>query len=68
MVQARQTLEEMRWILVLRGKHQLIRGVVGWVPLIEGGGVKRSLEQFAGNGRLRRAHRAVQDEPDPVCG
>ena len=32
-VQARQTLEESRWLLHLADQHSLIRGVVGWVDL-----------------------------------
>jgi L-fuconolactonase len=64
-VQARQTLEETTWLLRLSEKHPLIRGVVGWVPLTDGAAVKRSLEQFAGNRRLRGVRHVVQDEPDP---
>ena len=64
-VQARQTLEETTWLLGLAEKHPLIRGVVGWVPLTDGAGVKRSLERFAGNQRLRGVRHVVQDEPDP---
>jgi L-fuconolactonase len=64
-VQARQTLEETTWLLGLAEKHPLIRGVVGWVPLTEGADVKRSLERFAGNRRLRGVRHVIQDEPDP---
>jgi L-fuconolactonase len=64
-VQARQTLEETTWLLGLSEKHPLIRGVVGWVPLTDCAAVKRSLEQFAGNRRLRGVRHVVQDEPDP---
>jgi L-fuconolactonase len=64
-VQARQTLEETSWLLGLAEKHSLIRGVVGWVPLTEGAGVKRHLERFAGNKRLRGARHVIHDEADP---
>ena len=64
-VQARGTLEETAWLLGLADKHPLIRGVVGWVPLTEGAGVKRSLERFAGNRKLRGVRHVVQDEADP---
>jgi L-fuconolactonase len=64
-VQARQTLEETTWLLGLSEKHPLIRGVVGWVPLTDGAGVKRSLERFAGNRRLRGVRHLIQDESDP---
>ena len=53
-VQARATVEETEWLLDLADKHPLIRGVVGWVPLTEGAGVKRSLEQFAGQAETAR--------------
>lgn len=64
-VQARQTVEETAWLLGLAGQHPLIRGVVGWVPLTDGSGVKRRLEQFAGEHKLRGVRHVVQDEPDP---
>ncbi len=32
-VQARQTVEETRWLLELARANDFIRGVVGWVPL-----------------------------------
>ena len=32
-VQARQTLEETRWLLALADVNPLIRGVVGWAPI-----------------------------------
>ena len=43
----------------------MIRGVVGWVPLTEGAGVKPHLERFAGNHRLRGVRHVIHDEPDP---
>jgi L-fuconolactonase len=64
-VQARQSLEETTWLLGLAEKHPLIRGVVGWVPLTDGAGVKASLERFAGNKKLRGVRHVVQDEADP---
>lgn len=64
-VQARQTLEETTWLLSLAEKHPLIRGVVGWVPLTEGAGVKRHLERFAGNHGLRGVRHVIHDEADP---
>ena len=64
-VQARQTLEETSWLLGLAEKHSLIRGVVGWVPLTEGASVKRHLERFAGNQKLRGVRHVIHDEADP---
>ena len=64
-VQARQTLEETAWLLELARQHPLIRGVVGWVPLTEGAGVKRHLEKFAADRKLRGIRHVIQDETDP---
>jgi L-fuconolactonase len=63
-VQARQTLQETAWLLEMARAHSLIRGVVGWVPLTEGAGVKRHLERFAPDRKLRSVRHVIQDEPD----
>src|SRR5688500_13966415 len=47
-VQARQTLEETRWLLDLAEQNEFIKGVIGWVPLLEAS-VHKSLEEFAQN-------------------
>ena len=64
-VQARQTLEETSWLLSLAEQHPVIRGVVGWVPLTEGAGVKSHLERFAGQRKLRGVRHVIHDEADP---
>jgi L-fuconolactonase len=62
-VQARQTLEETRWLLDLAAAHDYIRGVVGWVPLVEPT-VARDLERFAGSPKLKAVRHVLHDEPD----
>jgi L-fuconolactonase len=64
-VQARQSLEETDWLLGLAAQHPIIRGVVGWAPLTEGANVRRRLERYAGNRKLRGVRHVIQDEPDP---
>ena len=51
-VQARQTAEETAWLLDLAGQSDLIRGVVGWVPLIDAD-VRAHLEKFAVYAKLK---------------
>ena len=63
-VQARQSLEETRWLLSLADEHPLIAGVVGWVDL-RGQGVAAELARFADHPRLVGVRHVVQDEPDP---
>jgi len=62
-VQARQTLEETRWLLDLAKDSEQIAGVVGWAPLASSDFVK-TMEQFAGDTKLRGLRHVVQAEPD----
>ncbi len=62
-VQARQSLEESRWLLELAGHHSSIKGVVGWVDL-RNAAVDEQLAQFAKHPRFRGVRHVVQDEPD----
>lgn len=62
-VQARQMLEETRWLLELADRSPQIRGIVGWVPLCEQAG-EPHLERFAGYQALKGVRHVVHDEPD----
>jgi L-fuconolactonase len=62
-VQARQTLEETRWLLDLATRHPFIRAVVGWVDL-RSPQVRGQLEQFCSDPKLRGVRHVVHDEPD----
>jgi L-fuconolactonase len=62
-VQARQTLDESRWLLQLAAEHTLIKGVVGWADL-RAGNVEDQLAEFARNPKFRGVRHVVQDEPD----
>lgn len=62
-VQARQTLEETRWLLELANANPFILGVVGWVDL-RSPDVKSQLEEFTENRKLLGVRHVVQSEPD----
>lgn len=62
-VQARQTLEETRWLLDLADTCDAIRGVVGWAP-IAGNTLHHSLEEFAARPKLKGLRHIIQGEPD----
>ena len=62
-VQARQSLEESRWLLQLAKDHPWIRAVVGWVDL-RSDSVEKQLEEFSPNSRFVGVRHVVQDEPD----
>lgn len=62
-VQARQSLEETRWLLDCAARHPFIKGVVGWVDL-RSPDVRRQLEQHAAEPKLAGVRHVVHDEPD----
>jgi L-fuconolactonase len=62
-VQARQTIEETRWLLELAATSPIILGVVGWVDL-QSPQVRSQLESVAGNPKLIGVRHVVQGEPD----
>jgi L-fuconolactonase len=62
-VQARQCVEETRWLLQLAEQNSWIRGVVGWVDLCAED-VRGELEQWARHAKLVGVRHVVQAEPD----
>jgi len=62
-VQARQNLEETRWLLELADRQPFIKGVVGWVDL-RSERVEGDLQQLTKNPKLVGVRHVVQDEPD----
>ncbi len=62
-VQARQSLEETHWLLELAAQHTFIRGVVGWVPLIDPQ-APAILEKLTEAKKLRSVRHVLQGEAD----
>ena len=62
-VQARQTLEETRWLLSLADKYPRIHGVVGWVDL-RSAELDAQLREFTAHSKFVGVRHVVQDEPD----
>jgi L-fuconolactonase len=62
-VQARQTLDETRWLLGLADDCDAIRGVVGWAP-IAGEEFPGCMEQFDGRNKLKGLRHVIHDEKD----
>jgi L-fuconolactonase len=60
-VQARQTLEETRWLLELARHCDAIRGVVGWVPIADSD-FEFSLQGLAADPKLVGLRHVVQAE------
>ena len=62
-VQARQTMQETRWLLDLAAEHKFIQGVVGWVPLTSRD-LPVALEELSAKPKLRAVRHILQSEPD----
>lgn len=62
-IQARQTLEETRWLLQLSEENSFIKGVVGWVDLCSGN-LKEQLDEFTRFSKFKGVRHVIHDEPD----
>ena len=62
-VQARQTLDESRWLLTLADHSALVKGVVGWVDL-QSEKVEEQLAELAKHPKFVGVRHVVQDEAD----
>ncbi|WP_136468329.1 amidohydrolase family protein [Flagellimonas onchidii] len=63
-VQADQSEDETRFLLDFANQYDFIKGVVGWVDLLDKG-VEGRLEYFADDKLLKGIRHVVQAEPDP---
>jgi L-fuconolactonase len=62
-VQARQSIEESRWLLRLADEAEIIKGVVGWVDL-RSSSVEAKLAELTQHPKFVGVRHVVQDEPD----
>jgi len=62
-VQARQTLQETKWLLELAQNNSFIKGIVGWVDL-KSSSVEQDLEKFATYKKFKGVRHFLQDEDD----
>jgi L-fuconolactonase len=62
-VQARQDLDETRWMLDMAREHPFLRGVVGWVDLCSTEAAAQ-LEELGADPGLVGIRHVLQDEPD----
>lgn len=62
-VQARQTTEESDFLLSLSDQTDVIKGVIGWVPLVDAD-VGKELTRLAAHPKFKGVRHVLQDEPD----
>ena len=63
-VQARQSVEETGWLLGMAHQNSFIKGVVGWLPLVDDN-IESYLGKFSSDKLLKGLRHVVQGEPDP---
>ncbi|HEY2469532.1 MAG TPA: amidohydrolase family protein [Terracidiphilus sp.] len=64
-VQARQSTVETEWLSGLAAGSDLIRGVVGWAPLIDAD-VREYLERISSMPKVKAVRHVLHDEPDDL--
>lgn len=62
-VQARQLVKETDWLLGMARQNKFMRGVVGWLPLIEDD-IERYLEYYSDEKLLKGLRHVIQGEPN----
>lgn len=63
-VHARQSVEETDWLIEMAHQNKFMKGVVGWLPLIQND-IEAYLEKYSGEILLKGLRHVVQGEPDP---
>ena len=63
-VQARQTIEETRWLLKLAEDNSIVKGVIGWIDL-KAVDLQNQLHEFSEYKLLKGFRHVLQDESDP---
>ncbi len=63
-VHARQLLEETDWLIGMAHQNKFMKGVVGWLPLIQDD-IEAYLEKYSGEKILKGVRHVIQGEQDP---
>jgi L-fuconolactonase len=63
-VEARAQIQETRDLLQIANESEFVRGIVGWLPLVDPK-LEGLLDEFAGQPKLRGLRHAIAAEPDP---
>lgn len=63
-VQARQSVEETDWLIGMAQQNEFIKGVVGWLPLIQDD-IEKYLEKYVDEKKLKGVRHVIQEESDP---
>jgi L-fuconolactonase len=65
LVQAANNFEDTNWMLQVADTNGWIKGVVGWLPLLEPSFTAAALKEYSGNRYFKGVRHLIHDEPDP---
>ena len=65
LVQAANNFEDTNWMLQVAETTDWIKGVVGWLPLMEPSFTATALAAYSGNRYFKGVRHLIHDEPDP---
>jgi L-fuconolactonase len=65
LVQASNNLEDTDWMLEVAANTEWIKGVVGWLPLMDTAATEKALDEYCNNNYFKGVRHLIHDEADP---
>ncbi len=65
LVQAANNVEDTDWMLEVAAKNEWIKGVVGWLPLMDTAATEKALDEYSKNNYFKGVRHLIHDEADP---
>lgn len=65
LVQAANNIADTDWMLEVAANTGWIKGVVGWLPLMDTAATENTLEKYSSNNYLKGVRHLIHDEADP---
>lgn len=65
LVQASNNLEDTGWMLEVAANTDWIKGVVGWLPLVDTTATSNTLDKYSSNEYFKGVRHLIHDEADP---
>jgi L-fuconolactonase len=65
LIQAANNFEDTNWMLQVAAETDWIKGVVGWLPLMDPAFTATALKEYLGNPYFKGVRHLIHDEPDP---
>jgi L-fuconolactonase len=65
LVQASNNLEDTNWMLEVAANNGWIKGVVGWLPLMDTAATEKAVNEYGKNNYFKGVRHLIHDEADP---